>query len=198
MMVDSENNVVTTEVRMAFQNKCDELRKEDGRTVHVSHFGPFTQDLVMSLSEGIEELLVSIGDDRLVIKRMFSILIEGLQNVRLHGGYDESSNQQLAYLIVAGSADNYKVVMANITAASDQRRVESFINKINNYSQEELKDTYRSVLANEFLSQKGGAGLGFITTRMKSGNPIGARFLKLSDDQVLFSLEVTLNRIKKS
>lgn len=196
-MVEPENKIVTSEVRMAFQDKCDELRAENGRNVQASHFGSFTQDLVMSLSEGVEELMVSMGDHRLVIKRMFSILIEGLQNIRIHGGYDPFSDQQLSYLIVAVSEENYKIVMSNITDAADQSRVESFINKINAYSEEELKDTYRSVLANEFLSQKGGAGLGFITTRMKSGNQLGANFIELSDSQVLFSLEVVLNRIKK-
>ncbi len=196
-MVEPENKIVTSEVRMAFQEKCDELRAENGRNVQASHFGSFTQDLVMSLSEGIEELMVSMGDHRLVIKRMFSILIEGLQNIRIHGGYDSYSDQQLAYLIVAASDDDYKIIMANITNAEDQNRVESFIDKINSYTEEELKDTYRSVLANEFLSQKGGAGLGFITTRMKSGNQLGAHFMELNESQVLFSLEVVLNRIKK-
>ncbi len=151
----------------------------------------------MSLSQDIEDLLVSIGDNRLVIKRMFSILIEGLQNVRIHGEADPVSNQQLGYLILASSEKNYKIIMANITTVDDKEKISGFIEKINNYSSAELKDTYRSVLSNEFLSQKGGAGLGFITTRMKSGNSLGIEFSELNDEYVLFSLEVTLDRIPK-
>lgn len=195
--METEGKIITSEVRVAFQGKCDEMRDEQGRQLHVSHLGTFSQDLVMSLSQDIEDLLVSIGDHRLVIKRMFSILIEGLQNVRIHGEIDPSSNQQLGYLILASSDENYKIIMANITTENDKEKITQFIDKINNYSFAELKDTYRSVLANEFLSQKGGAGLGFITTRMKSGNSLGTEFVDLNNGYVLFSLEVTLDRLPK-
>lgn len=195
--METERKIITSEVRLAFQSKCDEMREKHKRQVHVSHLGTFSQDLVMSLSQDIEDLLVSIGGNRLVIKRMFSILIEGLQNVRIHGEADPVSNQQLGYLILASSEKNYKIIMANITTVDDKEKISGFIEKINNYSSAELKDTYRSVLSNEFLSQKGGAGLGFITTRMKSGNSLGIEFSELNDEYVLFSLEVTLDRIPK-
>lgn len=190
--VTTDTNLMSTEIRKIFQMQSDELMATE-RNILVSHFGSFSQELVSSLSEGVEDLLVSIGDRRIVIKRMFSILIEGLQNIRVHGSPDDL-NRQLGYVILSSSIENYMVTMANIVTVEEQQKIEGFINKINDYSDEGLKDTYMSVLSNDFLSKKGGAGLGFITTRMKSGNPLNYHFFELSEEKALFSLEVCLAR----
>jgi len=190
--VETENSGVTTMVRKIFQAQGDELNDTD-QNVLVSHFGSFSQDLVSSLSEGVEDLLVSIGDKRIVIKRMFSILIEGLQNIRLHGELD-NQDRQLGYLLISNTKSSYKITMANIVKSEDVDTIIAFIDRINNFSQENLRETYLSVLSNEFLTKKGGAGLGFITTRTKSGNPLVYDFYELTDDKGLFALEISLNR----
>ena len=95
----------------------------------VSHFGNFSQNLVSSLSEGVEDLLVSVGDKRMVIKRMFSILIEGLQNIRLHGETD-NQNRQLAYLLISSTKSSYRVTMANLVKLEDVEKVISFLDRI--------------------------------------------------------------------
>lgn len=192
MTVETENNGVTAMVRKIFQMQGDQLN-DTGQNILVSHFGSFSQDLVSSLSEGVEDLLVSIGDKKIVIKRMFSILIEGLQNIRLHGQYD-NQNRQLAYLLISNTKTSYKITMANIVKTEDVGAIIAFIDRINNFSQEDLKETYLSVLSNEFLTQKGGAGLGFITTRTKSVNSLLYDFHELTDEKRLFALEITLNR----
>ncbi len=192
MDVSVNNNDITTPVRKVFQSRGDDL-SASGENIMVSHFGNFSQNLVSSLSEGVEDLLVSVGDKRMVIKKMFSILIEGLQNIRLHGETD-NQNRQLAYLLISSTKSSYRVTMANLVKLEDVEKVISFLDRINNFSDENLKSTYLAVLSNEFLTQKGGAGLGFITTRRKSGNPLIYDFYEVSDDKQLFSLEITIER----
>ncbi len=195
MRIDGERHAVTSEIRNVFQKQSDVLMKEEGRNILVSHFGTFSQDLVMSLSQGVEDLLVSIGDRRIIIKRIFSILIEGLQNIRRHGEIEQETNRQLSYFIMAGEESSYKLMMGNIVLKENEDRIRDYIDRINGYSPEELKSTYNDVLQNEFLSNKGGAGLGFITTRMKSGNPLQYEFFDLGPEQALFTINVQLNRV---
>ncbi len=192
-MTSIDKSITAAEIREIFQNRHDSFESEDGRKVLISHFGTFSQDLVSSLSSNTEELLISSGDKRMVVKRLFSILIEGLQNIRLHGETDYSG-RQLGYLIVARGKKDYRVIMANIINPDDQDKVEKYLEDINHYSAAELKETYLSVLTNEFLSQKGGAGLGFITTRMKSGNPLRHSFYALKNDKMLFTFDVQVDR----
>lgn len=191
-MKEIENNKISTVIRDVFQSKHDDLVKTEARKILVSHYGTFSQDLVGSLSNSVEELLISIGDKKIVIKRMFSILLEGLQNIRIHGGQDDSGNQ-LGFLLIGSDTDDYKVVMSNIIEAGEREKMEIYLVEINSYTEEELKEQYLSVLSNEFLSQKGGAGLGFITTRIKSGK-FRYSFDDVGPDALLFSLELTLPR----
>lgn len=191
-MKEVENNKIATVIRDVFQNKHDDLVKTESRKILVSHYGAFSQDLVGSLSNSVEELLVSIGDKKIVTKRMFSILIEGLQNIRIHGGQDDYGNQ-LGFLLIASDEDDYKVVMSNIIERGERKKMETHLIEVNSYTEEELKEQYLSVLSNEFLSQKGGAGLGFITSRIKSGR-FCYSFDEVGPDALLFSLELTLPR----
>lgn len=188
-------HTVSKKVRAQFKESHDALVNEENRKILVSHNGTFSQDLVGSLSNGVEELLVSKGDKRVVIKRMFSILLEGLQNIRLHGKFD-SNNEQLAFLIIGAAEESYKILMANMIEKKEAKKIESYLNELNGYSDEVLKEKYLSVLSNEFISSKGGAGLGLITTRMKSG-PLAFDFKDLDEAHTLFILEVTLPRIKR-
>jgi hypothetical protein len=188
-------DTVAQKIRALFKETHDGLVNNENRKILVSHNGTFSQDLVGSLSNGVEELLVSKGDKRIVIKRMFSILMEGLQNIRLHGLHDENG-EQLAFLVISADDDTYKVHMANIVENGQVEKISSYLEELNSYEQAALKERYLSVLSNEFMSAKGGAGLGLITTRMKSG-PLGCRFAELDEQHSLFVLEVTLPRIKR-
>lgn len=190
-MPGTEKSVTALEIKEILQNKEDQLNASG--KVLLSHFGTFTQELVGSLCSSTEELLVSSGDRRLVVKRLFSIIIEGLQNIRLHGQRDEY-DRQLGYLIVARREDQYVVIMANMINPEDQEKVESYLDRINHCNQEELKEAYLTVLNNEFVSDKGGAGLGFITTRMKSQYPLRYSFYQLKNEDILFTFEVLVDR----
>ncbi len=192
-MTKETNTETTTAIRQIFEGQSDFLVESD-QTILVSHFGAFSQNLVSSLSEGIENLLISIGDKRMVIKRMFSILIEGLQNLRLHGELD-SQGIQSGFLVLSNDEKQYKLSLANIIKNEDVQTIAKYINSINNYSKEELKEAYSSILSNEFLSAKGGAGLGLITTRIKSGNPLEFEIISLDENQSLFVFNISLDRL---
>jgi hypothetical protein len=53
----------------------------------------------------------------------------------------------------------------------------------------DLKKQYMDVLSNGELSAKGGAGLGFLTIALKSGNNMDFEFLDLNKEYSLFSLQ---------
>jgi hypothetical protein len=192
-MLELDKSVNESEIQEIFLNQNDALIISEGRKILLCHCGTFSQDLISSLSSNSEELMTSAGDKKSVVKRAFSILLEGLQNIRLHGEYDELK-RQLGFVVLSGNKEDYKIIMANIIDSKDVEKVEKYIDKINSCSKEKLKEMYLSVLANEFLSQKGGAGLGFITTRKKSGNPLNYNFYPLTNGRMLFKFEVILKR----
>ena len=190
----SENlNMIAVEIREIYQNQCDAIALTKESKLLLSHFGTFSQNLVSSLSESAERLLSSKNIEKTVVKRVFSIMIEGLQNIRMHGEVDDTE-RQLGFVILSESKSFINISLANVIDPDDFCKVDEYIEEINNYTEEELRETYLSVLTNEFVSHKGGAGLGFITTRLKSGQPLKHSYFALEGGKMLFTFKIQLTK----
>jgi hypothetical protein len=154
----------------------------------------FSQDLVNSLVEGNELLMTSQGEQKQVRKRVFSILIEGLQNIRKHAEKDDLE-RQLAYLIIGKNDTSYKITFGNIIIDSESTEILNQILLINSLSPEDLREFYIKELSENVLSKKGGAGLGFIIMRMKSNSELKFTINKLNDQFSFLSVEINLLKV---
>ncbi len=191
--MEVEENSTIHLVKNYFREYLTSYKTEKNRSIVISHCGTFSQDLINSLVVRNEELMKCSGDKKAIVKRAFSILIEGLQNIRIHGRSDEQGNQ-LSFLIVAKAADRYCLNFANLVDYSIIQSIESQIYKLNLMNIDEVKELYTSVLTESGFSEKGGAGLGFITMKMKSNTKLNYSILPLDDRLSLFSLEILLER----
>ena len=162
-------------------------------SIFLSHFGELSQEMVNELSVMAEDNMIESGDKKGVIKRLFNILVEGLQNIRLHGARDEDGNQT-SFLNIAQENDHYKILMGNLVKNKNVDDISDKINKINASSKKDVKEMYVNTLTNGVISIKGGAGLGFITMAMKSKNKLEFQFKNINDNISCFSLLITLNR----
>jgi hypothetical protein len=87
-----------------------------------------------------------------------------------------------------------RMINANLIANSAIEKLSNHIQKVNSFSDPaELKQFYLQHLENNELSEKGGAGLGFITIGMKSGNKLETRFENINAIRSLFQMEVAIN-----
>lgn len=167
----------------------------DGKVI-VSHFGEFSQELVNSLSTSVENLMLESGDKKGVVKRMFSILVEGLQNIRIHGGRDEDGNQ-VSFIVIQQRPETYKIALSNLVSSSQIKKITSRIDELNTMDLAQIKERYMEVLSNGIMSNKGGAGLGFITMSLKSKNKLNYTAEELEQHMYALTLEITIDRIKK-
>jgi hypothetical protein len=173
-----------------FEHRLNTLERE-GSQVLISHFGELTQELINSLAEGAEEILIGENEKKAIIKRVFSILIEGLQNIRVHGIEDKNGKKN-GLLIFYKKENNYYVVLGNLIEKSREESVEKRLHQLNSLDEETLKKVYLDVLSNGIISNKGGAGLGFITIRMKSKSNLDFDFFHLNDELSLFVVDVAI------
>ena len=190
-------NRVVEKCNERFQEIFGDYNKNASGKIIVSHFGEFSQDLVNSLSTSIEDMMIESGDKKGVVKRMFSILVEGLQNIRIHGERDVQGNQ-VSFLIVLQNEEDYKVTFGNLIDRSNIENVSKQIETLNDMETTEVKELYLDVLSNGIMSNKGGAGLGFITMSLKSKNKIGYIAEEVSEELVFFSINIHLERVKKA
>lgn len=170
-----------------------QLYLDSDATILMAHFGVFSQDLVISLGEGVEELLIAANERKPLIKRIFSILVEGLQNIRTHGEAD-IRGQKNGLLVFAKKEDSYFVSLGNLVQTKRVSSITDKINQLNDLNEKDLKDLYMRVLSNGIISNKGGAGLGIITMRMKSKTPVAFSFQTVSEELCLFIIELEIKR----
>ncbi len=167
----------------------------DGKII-VSHFGDFSQDLVNSLTVNVEELMFDSQDKKGIVKRMFSILVEGLQNIRLHGERDLDGNQ-VSFLIIVQNEENYKVTFGNLVRKAGAKTIVERVVQLNKMDPLDVKALYMETLSNGIRSSKGGAGLGFITMSLKSKNKIECVVNSVSDELDFLIQTVCIDRVKK-
>jgi transcription elongation factor GreA-like protein len=162
-------------------------------SVFISHFGFFSQDFVNNVVEEIETRLLETGEKKSTVKRIFSILVEGLQNIRLHSECD-SEGEHTSFFIITQSVQNYSIYLGNIVFNNNIEKIKTRINQVNALNEEEVKQLYLNVLTNGIISSKGGAGLGFITMAMKSKNKIEGFFETIDETISHYDLKLTVDR----
>ncbi len=178
-------------LKVIYEKLLKDFQKTEGFELMVSHFGEFSQDLVNSLSEGSEYSMLNKGAKKSLTKRMFSVLIEGLQNLRLHGERD-NSGRQIGHLLITEKKGTYYVSIGNVCKISSKEGLETLLEKLNAMSNQDVKDYYMMVLSNGIMSDKGGAGLGFITIKLKSQSKLIYSFEPLNDSLCYFSIHISL------
>lgn len=188
------DRTIDSVVREKYQNLQDKLVNDEGRRVITSHFGSFSQDLINGLALNVEELLLSIGDSKIVVKRVFSIMIEGLQYFK---GYGDLYNRgkQLGFFIVSTSDENHKIIFSKLITKSKLIDLVEYLTSLKKLSPKELNEEYQLSLEDQFLSASNKqTGLGILSVCVKSDHQLEWYSDKLNDDLQLFTVEVLMSR----
>ena len=153
--------------------------------------GKFNQDITDNILKLTETNLQRQEGYSKVKKRIYSIMVEGLQNITRHqdDANDIAKKEESLGIFVIQKVDNlYFITTGNIVENDTIPHLKSLIEKINGLSKEELKAYYKQVLSEGTLSDKGGAGLGLIDMARKSGNKLFYNFRKVDSDHSYFYL----------
>ena len=172
--------------KVLFQEKYDALLESHNANnleIIQQRFGAMgTEDEVNEIAYELEGLLLDRGVKKGVVKRVFSLIIEALQNIRLHGEVDVDGNQ-LAYYLFAYNpvVEEFVLSTADIIFDKNIIRVQPKIDKINSLDRAGLKEFYMETLTDGERSVKGGAGLGFITVAMKAKSKIDYQLISMGE-----------------
>lgn len=161
-------------------------------TVLVSFNGVLSQEQVAKLETEVESKIIESGVPKGPLKKIFFISVETLQNMLIHGNKDMSGKQH-NFFILRKNGIKTQITSANLVEAKNISTLENQMKTINEFEDAAaLKQYYMEHLENNQLSEKGGAGLGFITIAMKSGNKLAYEFNKINEDTSLFLLTSTV------
>lgn len=160
----------------------------EDKKIIVSHIGDVDQRKINTLSALVEAQLEYLKVNKTMTKKIFNIVIELLQNISLHG-QNKAFDAPLNYLFVGKNMNEFSVFAGNVVPNSIVKNLETRLKRIQSFSTFELKKQYMDVLSNGSLSEKGGAGLGFLTMALKA-HSITFEFLVLNNEHSLFSIQL--------
>lgn len=159
--------------------------------------GLFTQNITDSIISLAENNLESSGESSKVKKRVFSIMVECLQNVTRHQtpqNNNITSPDQAGIFVIQNQNEAYQITSGNVVENNVIPHLEEMLNKINSLEKEDLKAYYKEILEDGSISDKGGAGLGLIEMARKSGNKLFFDFKTLNTNLSYFYLHTAISK----
>ncbi|GIV26566.1 MAG: hypothetical protein KatS3mg027_0380 [Bacteroidia bacterium] len=158
----------------------------------LAYDGVINQSTITKLESDIEEKILSYNYPKSLTKKIFFIAVELLQNLYIHGAQDDTGTKH-NFIIITKNDKELIVLTANLIENENVNKIKNIFDTINSFkSYDELKKYYMERLENNDLSDKGGAGLGFITIGLKSHPPLAYKFIPINDKFSYFELSVKL------
>lgn len=163
--------------------------------------GDFTQETTKSILSMAERNLDSSGEDSGIKRKVFNVMVEALQNIVKHsseqGLQAGSLISKSAIFMISKDDSRYCVLTGNPIAKSNVPKLTANLNDLNSKDKEGLKEMYKEIIKNTQISEKGGAGLGFVDMARKSGEKLEFIFANMDKDYDFFCLRVNISREKE-
>ncbi len=160
--------------------------------------GEITHQITKAFTSLTESNMAKEEESNSVQKKVFHVMVECLQNISKHAD-DFGSNDYLfsgrGIFMVAKGKDEYTVTTGNAIENDKMVDLRNLLEQVNNLDKEELTELYKKQIKEGRLSDKGGAGLGFIDIKRKTGKNLEYHFLPINDDASFFLLTSTISRV---
>lgn len=168
----------------------------DSDTVLLHHEGAVDKDVVLNTLAQMEDILEAENLDRQKRRKLVNIAIETLQNLQLHA-YDSNLGEYPypTCFYLTKSDGSLSIIIGNLISNEETVVLEDKLLKINSLSDEEVKFLYGVIMKQTVVkfSSKGGAGLGLIDMKKKSGNSLSYLFQPVDDKVTYFSLRIRVD-----
>lgn len=157
--------------------------------------GEFTQEITKSVLAMAERNMDSSGEESAVKRKVFNVMVECLQNVVKHADQANNKNpNHNAVFMVGKHEEQYTIISGNPIKDENINVVKDKIDNINNLDKDGLKQLYKDIIKTTEISEKGGAGLGFVDMARKSGQKLEYDFESMGDGLSFFALKACIKR----
>jgi hypothetical protein len=161
--------------------------------------GDFTHETTKSILTMAERNLDSTGEESGIKKKIFNVMVEALQNIVKHSDETKEgeSVHHAAIFLIGHERCQYSIMSGNPVKKENIGKLEKALERINGLDKDGLKELYKEIIKNSTLSDKGGAGLGFVDMARKSGEKLQWSFVDMNEEFSFFCLKVNIARAKE-
>jgi len=158
--------------------------------------GDFTQESTKSILSMAERNLDSSGEESSIKRKVFNVMVEALQNIVKHSDelIDGQIRSHAAIFLIGKESNRYSIMSGNPVQKSNVEKLKKTLEHINALDKDGLKELYKEIIKNTTISEKGGAGLGFVDMARKSGGKLEFEFPEMNSEYCFFCLKVNVPR----
>lgn len=159
--------------------------------------GEITHQITKAFTSLTESNMAKEEESNTVQKKVFHVMVECLQNISKHAD-DYGTNDYIfsgrGIFLVAKGEEEYSVTTGNTVENTKIPVLKGLLEQVNSLDKDELTELYKKQIKEGRLSDKGGAGLGFIDIKRKTGRNLDYHFLPINEDTSFFLLTSTISR----
>jgi len=161
--------------------------------------GEVNHQITKTFTSMADENMGKASEDDSVRKKVYHVMVECLQNICKHA--DDAGQSDTAFsgngIFIVGNDDvSYHIISGNAVDAAQKEKLTQSLDFVNSLDKDKLKELYFKKLKEGSISEKGGAGLGFIDMVKKTGHKLEYHFDTLPDGNYFFILKSTISRNK--
>jgi len=192
---EQENRITAPADKLGFGfNLFEGMQKEN---LGYIYRGLFTDGITDSIIALAESNLETAGESSKVKKKVFSIMVECLQNITRHQTPEDeivATSENSGIFVIQRQEKGYYITTGNLVKNEDIPMLKELLQTINSKEKDDLKLYYKEVLNTGQFSEKGGAGLGLIDMARKSGNKLLFDFNHINEDYSYFYLHTSISK----
>jgi len=175
-------------------NFFSDVKKNDLKLIYN---GEISHEIIKAFTSLTESNLKAKNEANPTQKKVFNIMVECLQNISKHSSSieHEYSKNGKGILLIGETKDSYNITTGNTIKSEFVDVIKTSIDKVNSLDKNGLRELYKKKLSSGVISDKGGAGLGFIDIRRKSNNKLSYNFTKIDDDNYFYILKTVINKL---
>ncbi|MBN1112669.1 MAG: SiaB family protein kinase [Bacteroidales bacterium] len=163
----------------------DSYKSMKAREITLVYEGEINHQITKAFTSLAETNMAKDEEANSVQKKVFHVMVECLQNVSKHAEglpiYDFEPNSRGIFM-VSKNETYYTITTGNLIGNEKIEGLTKLLEQINELDKDGLSILYKTQIKQGRLSEKGGAGLGFIDIAKKTGNKIDFNFLPIEDD----------------
>ncbi|HKL37647.1 MAG TPA: SiaB family protein kinase [Bacteroidales bacterium] len=175
----------------------DFYRSMKAHEITLVYEGEITHQITKAFTSLTESNMAKQEESNTVQKKVFHVMVECLQNISKHAdtfGSDDYLFAGRGIFMVSKGLEDYHVTTGNVIENRKIEELTEMLEEINSLDKEGLKQLYKKQMREGRLSDKGGAGLGFIDIARKTGNKLEYHFLPIDETSSFFLLSSSISR----
>ena len=169
----------------------------------LAYEGEVTQEITKAFTSMTEKNLEKVEEDGKIKKKVYHVMVECLQNIAKHADDDtatasdnlEDGLAKTGIFLIGSDEKEYFITSGNGIANENIPALKEMIDNINSLDKDGLKELHKFKMRETAISEKGGAGLGFIDIARKTGNPLEYHFEPIDADNSFFLLKSRVSRV---